>query len=107
MARVQRKTTPAKTTAKKTEPVKKLEESSFFTQLDDTVTDVLKAGKNTIGIVSDVMEASREAMKPVLQELRADTLMSELDEVQRLYDAGYTEDEAVAYVTTGRRLVVA
>lgn len=104
--------TKAKPTARKptatkaVEPVKILEEDSFFTQLEDTGIDILKTGKNTVKVISNIAEACNEAMQPVLMELRADTLETEIHQTQRVYDLGYEEDEAIAYITTGRRLKV-
>ncbi len=110
MARTTTKPAKAKTptksrvTATKAEPVRQLEEDSFFSQLEDTGIDILKTGKNTVKVISNVAEACNEAMQPVLMELRGDTLKTEIEQVQKIYDLGYEEDEAIAYITTGRRM---
>ena len=96
--------TLTKTKATNTEPVKTLQEESFFGQLEDAGIDVLKTTKNTVKVVSNVAEAMNEAMQPVLMELRKDTLKTELNCIQEVYDLGYEEDEAIAYITTGRRM---
>ena len=96
--------TKAVTKAKVLEPVKTLQEDSFFGQLEDAGIDVLKTGKNSVKVISNVAEAMNEAMQPVLMELRKDTLKTELNCIQEVYDLGYEEDEAIAYITTGRRM---
>ncbi len=92
-------------TKKPAEPKLMLQEESFFGQLEDTGIDVLKTGKNTVKVISNIAEACNEAMQPVLMELRSTTLETELKETQKVYDLGYSEAEAIAYITTGRRMV--
>ena len=106
MGRITKPTTASKAKAI-AKPVMVIEDESFFSQVEDTAIDVLKTGKNTVKVISNIAEACNEAMQPVLMELRADTLKTELEQVQKVYDLGYEEDEAIAYITTGRRMKLA
>jgi hypothetical protein len=104
MARIQK--APAKKVPVKTEPttiVPVQDNISFFGEVEDTAIDVLRSGKNVVSVVGNITEALNEAMLPVLMELRGDTLETEVKTVQRVYDLGYDEDEAIRYITTGRR----
>jgi len=98
------KRVPAKTKPIKAEPVYEVQEDTFFGQVEEAGIDILKAGKNTVKMISNLTEAGCEAMEPVLMELRGETLKTEVEVCQKIYDLGYSEEEAIAYITTGKRL---